>query len=1490
MWNPSEKEAKKAFDYASKSPDNYNKLNEIGKRAFWQYGKSKGIFSLNTLGDKAKGEYSQYTTDDIPYASDNPIERATLARQTEQGQFDVSEQVNANKSKDIRLLKERRLEEFEPTTSKPSLKNKTMIPVGKAGIVKTQARDFNGIDAALLGALDTTTFGALNIKDDAAIKEHKGAFTAGQVAGYIAPGAALTNTAGKGLAKLGAGKLLQNLGGSAIAGAAIDTGQGLVAGDTGKELAKRVGRGAIIGLAADGALMGLGKLGQGIMKKLADKQTLSAAEKAAVDKLPNEAKKEIILYVDTYGNVRKTPTTDLQLEAPKQNLPKVDEFKTITKTVTPEIEVNVPKVTIKKERYIPSASDIIDNKKKPMARSYKTPGLGGEPLGEGQWKNTYLEGTQNNGSVYSTTGTGMDGAKNLEGIRREREALEGQYKRVKNLSDIEYMDLAQRGYLTETDYYKYVEPRESLYPHQKQTIFKNIIESKLEGRGKRNSEVTFKEWYYRTRREEFDELKYYYGTDYRKNLLMDKGKGEDAAIKAIKKSERQDYKDFIEKAKKEETIMYPKAKFNNTLLDSTQTQKITQPPTLKGQTLKPNKPILSTLNARLNKPQIAPTKNIDAPFRLTPAEKARIAPIANQKLSGDINSLPLKEKPLAGQIKASDIKLGKATWKNKDYDTPIEIIGDYGTINGKKYVKIKGSDTGVPLDEVRYVDEVAAAKEVSPAASKIGKEIETEMEGATHTSNNFIKEIAPTIRDAKFGGSFSMTDIYRNFKHAFGKNYEAVKKSVLDPFDAAKKRYIDEQKVYTDDLYNNVVKKLGINKNTKESSAVQWFGEGKKMSGVEETIDPQTGQKIKKAVEVPYTLDDLKKDFPDKWQNIVEADKWFRKSYDELIDKVNVTVKQIYPSNPDKLVPKRADYYRHYREMANGFEGLKNVFDTPSNIDPKLVGISEFTQPKTKWASFKQKRGLGEYKADAVGGFLDYIKAASYSIHIDPQINVFRSMAKDIAETTEQSKNANNFIKFLRGYADDLSGKTNSIDRPLLDATNRQFMNFITTGNSRIKKNTVLMSAKSALSQLANIPLGVAKVKNPIHISKGVGETLAGFVGKGKAPDAYKQSQFITERYADKLYRRFDTKILDQPEKFASWMLESTDELGTKMIFNSVHSQAIAKGVKDPIKYADDVTRSLVAGRGIGEVPLAQKAKVFQIAAPFQLEVANQWHVMKDFINEKDFAAIPILLLGNYLFNNAVQSVTGSRVTFDPINAMEEALSEDNTNLFQKGYNLLAKGEKPTLNKDITPLQLGGRLGGEALSNIPLGSTLASQLPEAIRMKYFGRTDPTRFGTGLMLTKGIQDPLYKLLPPMGGGQIKKSIEGLKSMQILPKDLQGNKQEVSGSYNKGKLRFPVEKTPANIAKAALFGQYSSKEAVEYFRRNGKELSEEQTKQLENWVKSGRDPKLFYDNILKNRELNKLKSELSKVNKNDKLTLAEKQKERVRITDEIKKLGK
>lgn len=797
-------------------------------------------------------------------------------------------------------------------------------------------------------------------------------------------------------------------------------------------------------------------------------------------------------------------------------------------------------------------------------------------------------------------------------------------------------------------------------------------------------------------------------------------------------------------------------------------------------------------------------------FETRPSTLVRKPVVAKPIIKPDPQQKPLVRKPL--QPKPLTYPKGERTNVNQPtLSEAYALRKNQPPVIAPKPLKPSGGVETPTIGKNATTAKVDAVTETPD----IVKKLVDDSEGATLKSNETIKEIAPKIKDAKFGASYAMTDVYRNFKHAFGENFETVKKDILDPFDKSKGDYVREQKVHTDDLYNNVVKKLGIKKGSKESAAVQDFGEGN------------------------LSLADLKVKFPDKWNNIVEADKWFRKSYDDLIDKVNESVKAIYPTNADKLVPKRKDYYRHFKEMI-GISGLKNLFDSPSQIDPNLVGVSDFTQPGTKWASFKQKRGLGEYKSDAVGGFLDYIPSASYSIHIDPHINKFRGLAKDIAESTAESKNANNFIEYLRDYSNDLAGKTNPIDRPFQKLTNRKTYTFINAMNNRVKKNTVMMNVGSSISQFANLPLGIAKVKNPIHVSKGMADSLAGAVGGKAQRELFDSSDFLSERYSGNMYNKFDTKILEQPEKFASWMLGATDELGTKAIWSAVYRKAKAQGVGNPIKHADDVTRSLVAGRGVGEVPLAQKSKTFQVIAPFQLEVANQWHVMKDMVNEKDFGAVALLLLGNYIFNNATEEVTGKRVTFDPVRAIEQAVFEDkDANLFDRISGAMS-GNAQKIDTKTSALQKAGRLGGEVLSNIPLGSTIASQLSEKTRTEYLGKEDPTRFGSGLLVTKGLQDPLYKLLFPFGGGQAKKTLEGTTAFAK------------GGSFNKDKLRFPIKQTTPNAVKTALFGQYSTPEAVKYFNNATSLLSGQQTAEYAERVKNGEKPEDVYNEILQGRK--------------------------------------
>jgi hypothetical protein len=262
-----------------------------------------------------------------------------------------------------------------------------------------------------------------------------------------------------------------------------------------------------------------------------------------------------------------------------------------------------------------------------------------------------------------------------------------------------------------------------------------------------------------------------------------------------------------------------------------------------------------------------------------------------------------------------------------------------------------------------------------------------------------------------------------------------------------------------------------------------------------------------------------------------------------------------------------------------------------------------------------------------------------------------------------------------------------------------------------------------------------------------------------------------------------------------------------------------------------------VAGRGIGEVPLIQSSKLFQLVAPFQLEVANLWHVQKDFLKAKDFGGLISLYLLNYGFNEVMMATRGSRVTFDPINAIKEASKEG-----------------------LTPVQRGGRLGGEVLSNVPLGQTIAAAYPEygawggPSRKALFGSTDPTRFGSGLLAMKGIQDPLAKLVLPFGGEQVKKTYQGIRDLKNEGHFMTPTKE---------KLAFPVKPTLSNKIKGPLFGPSAFDEAKPYYKGNLRPLSEKQTEEVR------RSPG-EYEKITIRRKIASLEAKIKDVQKDTKLS--------------------
>lgn len=666
----------------------------------------------------------------------------------------------------------------------------------------------------------------------------------------------------------------------------------------------------------------------------------------------------------------------------------------------------------------------------------------------------------------------------------------------------------------------------------------------------------------------------------------------------------------------------------------------------------------------------------------------------------------------------------------------------------------------------------------------------------------------------------AFSDLTRNLKKVFGDSFQVAKEKLLDPFNQAKANFVADQERLLKELDENIVKGLGIEKGSELSKFVQAFGE-KKM-----------------------TLGELQNALPDKWQTVVKADEWFRARYDSLLDEVNAVRAKIYPNNPEKIIPKRSDYYRHFQEMAEGFKGLLNIFESPAAIPSPLAGVSEGTKPKSRWASFMQARTGDRTKLDAVGGFLDYIKASMYAKNIDPTIESFRGLAADLRQVTkDEGGRLNNFIIFLDDFANDLAGKTNKLDRAIQDwiPGNRKTMAVLDWANSRFKINAIVGNVSSAINQALALPAAVADagVKNTI---KAIPDTLANIFKEG----ASASSPFLRERYLSSAYDKFDKGFVASAKKSASWLLQSIEETATRLVWNAQYERALGEGLPDAIKQADEWTRNIVAGRGVGEVPLAQKSRIFQMALPFQLEVANLWLVVKDWMDAKTFGKVISFAVASNLMNSALQGVTGQRPGYDPIAALATGLQN----------SLEGKDEGTGIKPFV----------GETLSNIPGGGfiTRAMFSPEQSQKIFGDNNDPAKFdryGTGIPLASAIK-PVGNVLAgvfsgegvkpadvtqvveyfglPFGGGQIKKTLGGASMLA------QGGRFDKEGG-----LQFPTDPDLSDKLGSLVFGPYSTDTARFYFDQNLTTLTAKETAAWKQGVSQGKDPIQFWLDIQKGK---------------------------------------
>lgn len=753
--------------------------------------------------------------------------------------------------------------------------------------------------------------------------------------------------------------------------------------------------------------------------------------------------------------------------------------------------------------------------------------------------------------------------------------------------------------------------------------------------------------------------------------------------------------------------------------------------------------------------------------------------------------------------------------------------------------------------------------------------------------------------------------------------------SIIDRPLYEQKRQYNENINRAHDSLEEIVKKTGIRAGTKESAAVQWYGENLRTNA-----DGSTEK---------YGLTKLKNEFPNKWQDIVEMEQWCRRQYLEYVDRLNAMLEQIYPDikeramqrvataqqnvesltaqventqkhldrgeysaafstdslrflteelakaqkeladaqkNLDtgnyavgKRVMPRRNYFHHFLDpQANGLGKLSDMFRAQEVlIDSSLVGVSDTTKPKSKWASFLQRRGNGEYTADAVGGMARYMPAAEYKIAIDPFISHMRGVVTELQRATSEKKNANNLIGYLSDWTNALAGKTGGIDRSVMELVDkvhgRADLDKIRAINGRFKGHAVGANIASAIKQISNIPTAMGQIKSNTAWAKGFGDYMKNnFMGDSGALD---QSVFMTERYFDWDNDEFKPssagkKITD----FSNWMMGVGDHEAAKLIWYAAYEEALEKGVDDPIFYADRATKDSVGGRGIGEVPVNLQSKVVNLLAPFQLEVTNTWNDLVKMVGERDARGVLRFMVGSWAMESMMEDVFGLDVLPDVIGTVIDTVQKS-----------LKSRNNPEDDDEKKESIIGSAIRealGQIVSMIP-GNSLIAQLVFGINSdtgeKLFGEGNPSRYELGLGGVKDLTQfgsdlaqvatgnkelrdvdlftPLVEALLPFGGRQLTRSYKAAQDLGWMPYDTWGNlpfaggeRHEIPGAYtSKGDLKFELPDGVENvhdlteIMKALLFGEYATDAGKEYLESGKKAMTSSKVAKAEAYADAG-----------------------------------------------------
>lgn len=610
------------------------------------------------------------------------------------------------------------------------------------------------------------------------------------------------------------------------------------------------------------------------------------------------------------------------------------------------------------------------------------------------------------------------------------------------------------------------------------------------------------------------------------------------------------------------------------------------------------------------------------------------------------------------------------------------------------------------------------------------------------------------------------------------------------------------------------IKELGIKARSKESAAVQKYGEGFYIN--------DEGEKIE------YTDSDLENEFSSvkTREKIKHASEVIRSKYDSYIEQINSTLTELGYDE----IPKRKDYFRHFEELTDKLSQWGVPFnrndmmaeDLPTDIN----GLTEMNKPgKNYFASANQRTGLKTIY-DAITGIDGYLEGASNLIFHTESIQRYRAVTRlvresygrehglddmDLLTDDELQQRIDNirgnklsrYVAWLDEQANALAGKKGAIDRGIERALSRKAYTALNTLKSQVGSNMVGFNIRTPLTNFASVVQGASKTEK-IAFLKGTVSTINNIFHKDNLID---KSDFLTSRFGSDMLSQ---KAWQKVSNAGQILMTASDYFTANQIWRSKYYENLSKGMTEEasIKNADDFSAKIMGDRTKGATAEMFNSKTLGFLTQFQLETNNQWssmihdNKMAKESGEKTTAGVLFslgqLFVGSHLFNMFMEGIGAGDVMPDPIEMLMKLFDPDDDKPI---------GDRITEAKEeiIGQIPMGDLVFGNG--RLPISEALP------IRQLFTGKDSNGN-------DKAWQETLLETLPyyllPGGYSQIKKTTKGLA--------MYDDKLPVAGSYTKsGNLRFTADESISGKIKAGLFGQYSSESSQDYINSGYKSIN-------------------------------------------------------------------